>query len=264
MSEAVKSAVRALEIFEHFAETRVPASVMEISKALGFPQSSTSALLKSLVALGYMDYDAGARTYVPNLRLALLSTWIEKGAYRDEALIRRLERIRDLSGETVVLGLRNGVHAQYVLILEAERPIRLHMKMGALRPLTRTGVGRALLVSESDAEIRRIVRRINAEMPEYRVEEQAFLALMADVRASGFGETAGDMIPGAGVVAVPLANPPGGSPMAVGIGGPLERFDEARRVELRALLKQNFRLDDEPAAMGIATENRRKREKKDA
>ena len=248
MSEAVKSAARVLEIFEYFAETRAPASVMEVSKTLGFPQSSTSALLKSLVLLGYMDYDAAARTYMPNLRLALLSTWIEKGAYRDEALIRRLERIRDLSGETVVLGLRNGMHAQYVVILEAERPIRLHRKMGTLRPLTRTGIGRALLMSESDAEIRRIVRRINAETPEHRVEEQEFLALMSQVRARGYAETAGDMTQGAGMVAVPLVASPGGTPMAVGIGGPLERLDTSRRSELRAILVQVLRLDDAPVA----------------
>jgi DNA-binding IclR family transcriptional regulator len=255
MSEAVKSAVRVLEIFEHFAETRAPASVMEVSKALGFPQSSTSALLKSLVALGYMDYDANARSYLPNLRLALLSTWLEKGAYRDEALIRRLERIRDLSGETVVLGLRNGMHAQYVVILEAERPIRLHMKMGTLRPLTRTGIGRALLMSESDAEIRGIVRRINAETPEYRVDEQGFLDLMAQVRVNGFAETAGDMTPGAGMVAVPLANPPGGTPMAVGIGGPLERLDASRRIDLLAILTQILGLDEKPVAVRNAADN---------
>ena len=264
MSEAVKSAVRVLEIFEHFAQTRAPASVMEVSKALGFPQSSTSALLKSLVALGYMDYDGNARSYIPNLRLALLSTWIEKGAYRDEALIRRLERIRDLSGETVVLGLRNGVHAQYVVILEAERPIRLHMKMGVLRPLTRTAIGRALLVSESDAEIGRIVRRINAETPEHRVEEQVFLALMAEVRAQGYAETAGDMTPGAGVVAIPLVNAPGGTPMAVGIGGPLERLDASRRAELRAILTRVLELDNTPVPLLSVVDKRQTGERNHA
>jgi DNA-binding IclR family transcriptional regulator len=248
VTEAVKSAARVLEIFEHFAATRAPASVMDVAKALGYPQSSTSVLLKSLVGLGYLDYDAGARHYVPNLRIALLANWIERGAYRDEALIRRLERIRDLSGETVLLGLRNGIHAQYVVILEADRPIRFHIDMGTLRPLTRAALGRVLLAKESDAELRRIVRRINAEIPQHRMDEAAFLAIMAEVRADGFAGTAGDVTPGAGVVAVALPEPPGGTPMAVGVGGPLERLDAARRRELLGILREVLHIDEEPTA----------------
>jgi DNA-binding IclR family transcriptional regulator len=260
MTEAVKSAARVLEIFEHFAATRAPASVMEVAKALGYPQSSTSVLLKSLVGLGYMDYDAAARLYVPNLRLALLANWIERGAYRDEALIRRLERIRDLTGETVLLGLRNGIHAQYVVILEADRPIRFHIDMGTLRPLTRAAVGRVLLSGETDAELRRIVRRINAEIPEHRMDEADFLGLMAEVRARGFAGTAGDLTPGAGVVAVALPDPPGGTPMAVGVGGPLERLDPARRAELLRILREVLRIEETPAAP--ARRNGRHREER--
>lgn len=248
MSDAVKSAARVLEIFEHFAASQAPASVMEVAKALGYPQSSTSVLLKSLVSLGYMDYDAAGRLYLPNLRLALLSNWLERGSYSDETLTRRLERIRDLSGETVLLALRNGVNAQYVVILEADSPIRFHLKTGTLRPLTRTAAGRALLVRESDAEIRRIVRRINAEAPEHRIDEKAFLELMNGVRANGFASTAGDMTPGAGVVAVPLAASPGGTPMAVGVGGPVERLGEARRLALIGMMRDVLGTEEGPTS----------------
>jgi len=51
---AVKSAKRVLEIFEFFAERKRPASVGDVVEALGYPQSSTSALLKSLVQLRYL------------------------------------------------------------------------------------------------------------------------------------------------------------------------------------------------------------------
>ena len=41
----VKSAHRAMELLEFFAQGRRPASVKEISQTLGYPQSSTSVLL---------------------------------------------------------------------------------------------------------------------------------------------------------------------------------------------------------------------------
>lgn len=237
MSEAVKSAARVLDILEFFAETRAPAAVMDVAKALGYPQSSTSALLKSLGSLGYLDYDCDARTYVPNLRVALLGAWLQDGAYRDEALVKRLERIQAATGETVLLGLRNGIDAQYVLILEADRTIRFHMRVGTRRPLTRSAVGMVLLAREPDAEVRRIIRRLNAERPEHRVDERAFLDRIADIRVRGVAETRGEMTPGAGVLAMLLPEAPGGAPMAVGVGGPLERLDATKRAEILGVMR---------------------------
>ena len=43
---------------------------------LGYPQSSTTVLLKSLIVLGYLNYDRKARTYVPSLKLASIGGWI--------------------------------------------------------------------------------------------------------------------------------------------------------------------------------------------
>src|SRR5690349_21704846 len=75
----VKSAGRVLEILEFFDEIRREASEAEIAHKLAYPQSSTSALLKSLTRLGYLDYDAASRTYLPSPRVALLGTWLDAG-----------------------------------------------------------------------------------------------------------------------------------------------------------------------------------------
>src|SRR3546814_16050692 len=62
--KTVKSAGRVLEILEYFDDLQRQSTVMEIADALGYPQSSTSALLRSLVGMGYLNYDAHARTYI--------------------------------------------------------------------------------------------------------------------------------------------------------------------------------------------------------
>src|SRR5690606_23559085 len=51
----VKSAARALRVLELFDELRRDARVAEISMRLGYPQSSTSVLLKCLEKAGYLD-----------------------------------------------------------------------------------------------------------------------------------------------------------------------------------------------------------------
>ncbi|PCJ33895.1 MAG: transcriptional regulator, partial [Cellvibrionales bacterium] len=61
----VKSVARTCETLVFFDEMRRPLTVVEISKQLGYPQSSTSALLKSLVKLGFLAHDAKRKSYFP-------------------------------------------------------------------------------------------------------------------------------------------------------------------------------------------------------
>ena len=49
----VKSAARVLAILEYFDDLQRPSTVTEIAEELTYPQSSTSALLRSLVSMGY-------------------------------------------------------------------------------------------------------------------------------------------------------------------------------------------------------------------
>ena len=51
----IKSAERVLDVLGLFSEFRRPLRLHEISTALGYPQSSTTVLLKSLMILGYLS-----------------------------------------------------------------------------------------------------------------------------------------------------------------------------------------------------------------
>jgi DNA-binding IclR family transcriptional regulator len=73
----VKSAKRALDVFEYFASRRRPATVGEICAALTLPQSSTSLLLRSLHKLGYLRYSMRTRRYFPTDKFRALGEWIE-------------------------------------------------------------------------------------------------------------------------------------------------------------------------------------------
>ena len=98
----VKSAARTLQVLEFFDEVRASASVMEVSRALSYPQSSTSGLLKSLVTLGYLSYDPYARLYTPTHRVTLLGSWIEAPVLRQ--IVQLMEDLGRQTGETIMLG----------------------------------------------------------------------------------------------------------------------------------------------------------------
>ncbi len=253
MSDTViKSAARVLEIFEYFSERQEPASVGDIARSLGFPQSSTSVLLKSLLSLGYLDYDPRARVYSPTMRIAFLGAWVQQRALGDNNLVKILEQIHEETGETVFLGMQNGVTVQYAHIIEAKYPVRLHMKVGTRRPITRAAVGRLLLSLHPDTEIKKILRRVNAEepSPEHRIKESDLMKEMERIRAFGFAETRGSMTPGGGVIAR-LLDLPDSPPMGVGIGAPIERLDENRDHFLSVLDKYCSQLARPTASLHV-------------
>jgi DNA-binding IclR family transcriptional regulator len=164
----VKSAGRALQILEFFDGVRREVSVSEISRALQYPQSSTLSLLRSLVSMGYLQHDRYTRTYHPTRRVSLLGNWVDPSLVQHGAVLEAAKALAWQTGQTVVMATTNGLHAQYIYI---QRPERLQdegfeLTIGALRPISRTAVGRALLSAHSDNYVESLLRRINAERPD--------------------------------------------------------------------------------------------------
>jgi DNA-binding IclR family transcriptional regulator len=228
----VKSAGRALEILEFFDEVRREAQVAEIAARLGYPQSSTSVLLKSLAQLGYLDYDARTRTYLPTARVALLGTWLDEGPVRDGRLIHMLEELSRATADTIILSARNGIFAHYIHVIQARTALRFHVPQGSRRLVVWSASGFALLAETDDEQIRALVRRTNAELaPAEPIDARRVLAGVRQLREQGYFFSRGLVTPGAGSIAVPL---PRGvdrrdRALAVGISGLLE---ELQRKEL--------------------------------
>jgi DNA-binding IclR family transcriptional regulator len=238
---AIKSAERVLAILEFFQEQKRAATVGDIAGALSLPQSSTSMLLKCLVSLGYLEYGEGARLLRPTYRVALLGNWIQKSLFKHGPLTDTMEAIQREIGETVVLGRQNGASMQYVHIVDASYAVRLIIHSGTLRPMTRSALGMALLTQKPDHEIRAIVRRNNAEDVDgqHRVNERTFLAEMADIRRQGFAESKGRMVPSASTIAMLVPADEKATPLAIGVGGPIERIGR-RRKEIIDVLRRHL------------------------
>lgn len=226
---AVKSAQRALEILEVFASQRRPLALKEILEELGYPTSSGSALMKSLVALGYLDYDRERRTYFPTMRIAVLGAWVPGVLFGDGELLPALEALHEGLDETVVLAVQSDLHAQYVHVIHSAEPLQFRAPPGTRRPLARSGMGLALLSAKSDTEIERLRRRINASgddgLPQTREE---LMARVVEVRARGYAFSRNSISPGLGIIGAALPKGPFGRVFAVGVAGRVERLDEKK------------------------------------
>jgi DNA-binding IclR family transcriptional regulator len=235
--KTVKSASRALEILEYFDDVQRPATVMEVASALDYPQSSASALLRSLVSMGYLNYDRYARTFITSNRVALLGAWVNSEFFAEGAIISLMRDLNEETGDTVILAVRNGLYMQYIHVIQATSAARLHVTLGTIRPLAASGAGYALLSTMPDDEIRRLLMRINAD----REDDQAIIAypeLMEEIRRTrerGYAFTYDKVTRGGGMLAAPIPAAGGNPPMIVGIGG-ISEVMRAREAELAEIL----------------------------
>ena len=245
----VKSAMRTFAVLEFFRETKRAASVTEISSALEMPQSSTSVLLSSLVELNYLEYDRQTRRFIPSYRVNLLGDWIRRSPFRDTKLTDLMEELWTATGgETVMLGHQAGAAGmQYLHVVPGGSQLQFIAHAGQIRPMVRTALGHVLLSQMPTTAIRGIIRRNNAEEPSQsaRVREAAFLQEVERIRRRGFSESNGRTTPGANTIGMLVPLPKRRAPLAIGIGGPIERIAGKRARIIEVMQSRLEKLADE-------------------
>ena len=245
--EPIKTARRAFEVLELFQARRAPLRLQDISATLDYPGSSASALLKSMVALGYLRYDRTTRTYMPTMKIADLGSWVQSAIFGDGSLMRAMHALSERFGETVTLAVQSDLHAQYVYLIQSRLPIWYLLPIGTLRPLTASGGGLLMLAAKTDAQIRKVWKRIDFHrLDPARPTLTRVMEEVAVCRRDGWYFSKHRLEAGAGGISVPLNDPQFGHGYALGIHGPVERL-EAREAEIVAALREAAQAVDQRA-----------------
>jgi DNA-binding IclR family transcriptional regulator len=244
---AVKSAGRVLAILEFFDDIRRGATITELASSLGFPLSSVSYLMQTLVSRGYAAYDPGSRKYVPTDRVAVLGSWLTSPLIADGIVISAMKELHRDTGLSVLLATRNGQHAQYIHIIQSIEPDWTPIALGAARPLPSCCAGFAILSTMSEAEVRTITRRVNAyaEPDTPIVKIPLLLEDLDQVRRDGFAYTHDLVTAGGSCIAVPLPRIGDQPPLAICLASrATAAWDEARAKAFYARDLIGLRLGD--------------------
>jgi len=241
-AKTIKSAERVLHVLEYFDSKRTKATVMEIARQLGYPQSSTSELLRCLVKLGYLNYDRFRRTYEPTARVPLLGAWVQPGLFRHGHLLPMLDEISRATGETVTLSSLVGLEVHHIHVVPPRGTAEAMASQGATRKLLHSCIGRLYLSGYPEARVRELVHRLNAdeEMPERRIKLANLEVELKRIRQQGYAAEYGEFETGLGAMNA-LLPCRSGQTLAVGIAGTAHdvqgRADEYLAV-IRSALKQ--------------------------
>lgn len=238
--EHARSIKRTLEVLEFFDEEHPSATVGEIARELGYPQSSTSILLKSLMDLGYLSHDERTRSYRPTARVAMLGRGARPQVFGDGALLAALHDLNDRTGELIFLAARVGLWVHYIYVIPATNALRMHLRAGAIRPLVGSATGHLFLSSMRDEDIVKAVEATRTGAADRVVPDLAeVFAEVKRIREQGFVLSSNTVTPGGGVLAMLLPNRGNGEPLAVcvgGVGSVIERNAERYLAEMREVM----------------------------
>ncbi|MBX5442805.1 MAG: IclR family transcriptional regulator [Solirubrobacteraceae bacterium] len=223
----MKSADRALAVLELLAGSE-PLRLVDVAAALGMPRSSASTLLRTMARRRFVAYDPGGRRYRLGPRVRELAR-ADDGADDLVALAQPLmDRLVDVTGETVQLARLEGVESVYLAISESPQPMKLVSEVGRRLHAHATGVGKVLLAQLDEAEAERRLRAATLPRltPRTIVDVDELLAHLRETRARDYGADEEEYLLGCRCLAVPVRDPDGEAIAAMCVSIPTPRYDE--------------------------------------
>ena len=242
----VKSAGRTLEVLELFEEERRPLRLHEIYQNLGYPQSSATNLLKSLVMMGYLNYSRVTWTYLPTTRVTSLGRWLFAFMYGERDYRGLIERIQQETDETAVLATQNDLFIQYVTVCQPDHEFKIPPPEGGMRVMTRSSAGLTLMSEMTNRQVEKLLRQIHY----YELSGESSLNIKDIMREVEWVRETGycllkDSIPGASGMAFPLRDDHHGIHMAIGVGGTTDRVTMKQRDIIEIVTKAIAEFNDE-------------------
>jgi DNA-binding IclR family transcriptional regulator len=217
-SNKAKIAKRVIEVLEFFGARNQPATVMDIARRYGRPQSSTSELLSSLVEMGLLYKDPASRSFTPTPRLATLGVAGQPEIIRDGRLFNYMDRLAQTTRETVALFGMVGTHVQVFRCIAGARALPQDIGCGASELLSASTAGLLLLSTMSGEQSRGVLWRLNAESAaEAKFDHAEMVERVARFRRQGHATGDAGFVPGMELSAVLLPRTAGDRPLALGV-----------------------------------------------
>ena len=202
----VPALIRGMKILSILSDENSRLTLSEVASALGVTRSSAYRLLYTLGHLGYVEYDARTKNYA--LGPQVLALGYGYLASRDiiDVATPHLVRLRDRTGWSAHLGELHGREIVYLARVATRRPIASTVHVGTRLPAHVTTMGRILLSSLTDRDIRDLyhddITKPFSLKPYAGIEE--LLERIAVDRANGFVIQNAGYEPGIASVAAPV------------------------------------------------------------
>lgn len=207
----VPALAQGLQILSMFSRTRTRITPPEIARELDLSRTSVFRLLHTFVAAGYLCRDDDGRHY--RLGPAVLGSGFAYLASLDFVEVAQplLRKLRDETGMSAHMAIRDGRDIVYVIRFPANTTIRSGVTIGTRLPVHATVMGRMTLMDLSHVELATLfpdkpLPRFSEQTPETLA---ALEAILAEDRMRGYAISQSFYERGVSSVAAPVRDETG-------------------------------------------------------
>jgi len=226
--------LRGLDLLE--AVVSGPVSLAELSKSLNLNRSTVHRLASALVDRGYLKL-------TPREGYTLSAKLLELGyAARQQISLPRvarphLERLAELTGDTVHLGILDGNKALYLDKLPGRRRIEISSRVGERHPLCVTGLGKALLLDRTQDEWRSLFHAERGMGAQSASAFHTWLKGMQRYQAGGYSFDLEENEDRIRCVGAPLRDETGKIVAAISVASVAQYMDDQRMADLSSTVR---------------------------
>ena len=214
----------------------------EVAEVTGLSAATAHRILKTLQSQAYLEQDSQTRAYSLGIGILKLASLIAERHDEVALLACPLNRIRELTGETVSLHRRVGDLSDLHRRGGFRQPVKVSHGLGNSYPLNGGAASKAIMSLLPDEEIKRVLDLPREDPDRNPPPREVFLREIAETRERGYATSRGETVPGATGVAVPFRRADPLSPGAIDLAGPSDRMTpqliELALPEMRAAAQQ--------------------------
>lgn len=208
-------------VLDCFLPDNKPMTLTEVANATGLPLSTAQRLLRSLVAEEFIaKTDAG---YTLGIGLIGWASAVRRGLNVIDAARGSMETLRDVTGETVTLLVRNGLQRICVASAPSRQVVSQRSEPGEVGPLQAGSPSKVLLAWDPETTAA-VLERGLAKLTANTITDPALLQEeLAQVRERGYAVSVSENAEGVASVGAPVRDSSGQVIAVLCLGGPTSR-----------------------------------------
>jgi DNA-binding IclR family transcriptional regulator len=225
--DRVKSLEKGLNLLLLLGQQKNAMSLDLITQASKLNKTTCFRLLKTLQNLGFVEQEPGSKNYRLGSQVISLGAAATKGLPLRSLALPYMQKLKDLTQETVNLSILHGTEIVFIERLEASHIINTHHNVGERLPAYCTCMGKAIMAYLPREKLAPILESIRFEPITAKTikSREAFMEELKRVRREGLAFNLEELEQGLCAVSAPLLDYSGEAVAALNVAFPLTRHD---------------------------------------
>ncbi len=157
----LKTLARGFQVLAHFTPEKSEASLTDLAEVLDCDASTASRFAYTLEELGYLERDEQTKLYQVSPKIFALTVSLSGPRNIRKVSLPFMEALRDTTGETVVLGVRDGAEIVVIEVVETKHSLVPRGWIGGRVPVYCSALGKASLMNLSESQLKNLMGAVN-------------------------------------------------------------------------------------------------------